>query len=81
MFVDDTAMKFSPMIGLNLSSTRCDEGEKFIRLLSFRFHFLSIRVIRAVVIRVTDIRYFGKISLVIAAVNVELPPFRNREQL
>ena len=45
-----------------LSSIRCYEGVKIIKLLSLvvRFHFISIWAIRAAVFRVTDILFVDK---------------------
>jgi len=57
-------------------SIRCYEGVKIIRL--FRSHFLSIWAIQAVVVRMTNI-FYGKRPIAIAAMNAELPPFKNGE--
>jgi len=50
----------------------------------FSFHFrldiFSIWLIQAVVVRVTDIcLFFGKRRLIIGAMNVDFPPFKNGE--
>ena len=68
-----------PILCSILNFTKCYEGVKMSEQLGSGNYFYF--AIRAVVIWVTKIRLFGKEPLDIAAMNAELPPFENLEQL
>ena len=70
---------FFPILRSNLSSTLCYEGVKILRLLSFSNQISFSIYLGHSVRSYSSNQYslFGKRSLCIAAMNAELPPFKN----